>query len=168
MKLFSLALAVVLAGPVVAHAQHEGHGADEKLGTVSFDISCKAETRADFNRAVALLHSFEYRPAMEAFTKVLAADSSCAIAQWGIALCHWGNPFGGIKTGPPVERGRDAALKGLATGSPTPRERAYIAAVNELYKDFATVPHRDRTVAYAKAMEAVQRDNPGDVEAKIF
>ena len=169
MKLCGLALTVLLVCPVLAFAQHEQHGAGaEKLGTVNFETSCKAETRADFNRAVALLHSFEFRPAAETFTKVLAADPSCAIAHWGLAMCQWGNPFGGIKTGPLLERGRDAAAKGLATGSPTPRERAYIAAVSELYKDAATVPHRNRTLAYAKAMEAVQRDNPKDIEAKIF
>jgi tetratricopeptide (TPR) repeat protein len=169
MKLCGLALTVILCCPVLAFAQHEQHGAGaEKLGTVNFETSCKAETRADFNRAVALLHSFEYRPAAETFTKVLAADPSCAIAHWGLAMCQWGNPFGGIKAGPLLERGGEAATKGLATGSPTPRERAYIAAVSELYKDAATVPHRNRTLAYAKAMEAVQRDNPQDVEAKIF
>jgi hypothetical protein len=169
MKLYGLVLTVVLACPVLAFAQHEQHGAGaEKLGTVNFETSCKAETRADFNRAVALLHSFEFRPAAETFTKVLAADPSCAIAHWGLAMCQWGNPFGGIKTGPLLERGRDAAAKGLATGSPTPRERGYIAAVSELYKDAATVPHRNRTLAYAKAMEGLQRDNPNDIEAKIF
>ena len=168
MKLVGFALVGLLVIPNSAFAQHDQHGAGEKLGTVNFATSCAAETRADFNRAVALLHSFEYRPAMDTFTKVLAADPSCAIAQWGIALCQWGNPFGGIKAGPLLERGRDAAQKGLATGSPTPRERAYIAAVSELYKDAATVPHRTRTLAYASAMEAVQRDNPSDIEAKIF
>jgi tetratricopeptide (TPR) repeat protein len=169
MKLCGLALTVVLVCPVLAFAQHEQHGAGaEKLGTVNFETSCKAETRADFNRAVALLHSFEFRPASETFTKVLAADPSWAIAHRGLAMCQWGNPFGGIKAGPLLERGRDAAAKGLATGSPTPRERAYIAAVSELYKDAETVPHRNRTLAYAKAMEAVQRDHPKDVEAKIF
>jgi tetratricopeptide (TPR) repeat protein len=169
MKLCGVVLTVVLACPVLAFAQHEQHGAGaEKLGTVNFETSCKAETRADFNRAVALLHSFEFRPAAETFTKVLVADPSCAIAHWGLALCQWGNPFGGIKTGPLLERGRDAVAKGLATGSPTPRERGYIAAVSELYKDAATVPHRSRTLAYAKAMEGVQRDNPNDIEAKIF
>src|SRR5688572_23350382 len=168
MRLSALAFAVILAAPLPASAQHEQHGPGDKLGTVNFATSCKAETRADFNRAVALLHSFEFRPAMETFTKVLAADPSCAIAHWGIALCHWGNPFAGVKAGPLLERGREATAKGLATGSPTPRERAYIAAVSELYKDAATVPHRNRTLAYASAMEAVQRDNPNDIEAKIF
>jgi hypothetical protein len=168
MKLIGFVLGIALVVPAAALAQHEPHGGGEKLGTVNFATSCRAETGADFNRAVALLHSFEYRPAMETFTKVLAADPGCAIAHWGIALCHWGNPFAGIKGGPLLERGRDAAQKGLATGPPTPRERGYLTAVNELYKDAASVPHRDRTLAYAAAMEAVQRDNPKDVEAQIF
>lgn len=170
MKLCGLALTVVLACPVLAFAQHEQHGAAgaEKLGTVTFETSCKAETRADFNRAVALLHSFEYRPAAETFGKVLAADPACAIAHWGVAMCHWGNPFAGIKTGPPVERGREAAQKALSTGSPTPRERGFITAVNELYRDTAPATHRDRTIAYAKAMETLQREHPKDIEARIF
>src|SRR5688500_626670 len=135
MKLCGLVLSVVLVCPVLAFAQHEQHGAGaEKLGTVNFETSCKAETRADFNRAVALLHSFEYRPAIEGFQKVLAVDATCATAYWGIAVAQWGNPFGGIKTGPLLERGRDAVQKGLSTGSPTPRERAYISAIGELYK----------------------------------
>ena len=168
MKRIALALTIFLAAPLTAAAQHDQHGAAEKLGSVNFATSCQAATRADFNRAVALLHSFEYRPAMEMFTKVLAADPSCAVAHWGIALCHWGNPFAGLKAGPLLERGRDAAQKGLATGAPTPRERAFVAAVSELYKDAATVAHRTRTLAYAAAMEAVQRDYPDDLEARIF
>ncbi|MDP2389749.1 MAG: hypothetical protein Q8N52_05425, partial [Acidobacteriota bacterium] len=169
MKSIALALSVLLVAPAAAVAQHEHPvSVGDKLGTVHFETSCAASTRVDFDRAVALLHSFEYRPALESFTKVLAADPSCAIAQWGIALCHWGNPFAGVKAGPQLERGRDAVQKGLATGAPTPREKAYLAAVNELFANTATVPHRDRTLAYAKAMEAVQRDHPADVEAKIF
>jgi tetratricopeptide (TPR) repeat protein len=161
---------MVLALPAVAAAQHEhpSAGTAEKLGTVHFETSCGPTTKADFDRGVALLHSFEFRPASESFTKVLENDSSCAIAYWGLALCQWGNPFAGIKSGPLLERGRDAAAKGLATGTPTPRERAYIAAAAELFKDAATVPHRQRTLAYASAMEALQRDNPQDTEARIF
>jgi hypothetical protein len=169
MKYVVLALSVFLATPWTVAAQHEHPAAvGDKLGTVHFETSCAASTRTDFDRAIALLHSFEYRPAMESFDKVLAADPSCAIAQWGIALCHWGNPFAGVKAGPLLERGSEAVTKGLATGAPTPREKAYLAAANELYANAATVPHRDRTLAYAKAMDAVQRDNPSDVEAKVF
>ena len=169
MKRVAFAVTIVLAVPLTAAAQHDQHGAaGEKIGIAHFETSCRPATRADFDRAIALLHSFEYRSAMETFNKVLAADANCAVAYWGIALCHWGNPFAGIKTGPPLERGLEAVQKGRATGSPTPRERAYVAAVSELYKNAATVPHRDRTLAYASAMEAVQRNHPKDMEARIF
>jgi hypothetical protein len=161
---------VALGIPLAAAAQHEHHAGatKEQLGHVTFATSCNPAVAPDFNRAVALLHSFEFRPARETFEKVLERDASCAVAYWGIALCHWGNPFGGVKSGPILERGRAAAEKGLSTGSPTPRERAYVAAAAELFKNSDTVPHRERTLAYARAMDALQRENPQDVEAKIF
>ena len=167
MKLIGFALGLSLLLPSVARAQHEQHGG-EKLGTVNFETSCLPATRADFNRGMALLHSFEFGPAIDLFNKVLAADANCAIAYWGIALSHWSNPFGGIKAGALLDRGLAAAQKGLATGTPTERERAYLNAVLVLYRDASTVSHRDRTLAYAKAMEGVQRAYRDDIEARIF
>jgi Tfp pilus assembly protein PilF len=166
MKLFRFALVLVLVTPAIAAAQHEH--APDKLGTVDFQTSCQPATRADFNRGMALMHSFEFGPARDEFDKVLKADPNCAIAYWGIALSHWSNPFGGIKSGPLLERGLAAAQKGLATGKPTARETAYLNAVSQLYRDAATISHRDRTLAYAKAMEAVQREYRDDIEARIF
>jgi hypothetical protein len=166
MKLIGFALGLSLLFPSVALAQHE-HGG-EKLGTVNFETSCRPATRADFNRGMALLHSFEFGPAIDLFNKVLAADPDCAIAHWGIALSHWSNPFGGIKAGAPLERGLAAAQKGLATGTPTDRERAYLNAVLELYRNASSISHRDRTLAHARAMEGVQRTYRDDIEARIF
>jgi tetratricopeptide (TPR) repeat protein len=164
-----LCAVVVLASPAVAQHEHQaGARPGEKLGTVRFETSCAPAVRDSFNRAVALLHSFEFRPAMEGFNGVLERDPSCSIAYWGIALCHWGNPFAGLKTGPSLERGLAAAQKGLSTGSPTPRERAFLEAAAELYKDAGTTSHRDRTLAYERAMERVQREFPNDIEARMF
>ena len=59
----------------IAAAQHEQHAAaGDKLGTVNFETSCQPATRADFNRGMALLHSFEFGPAIDSFNKVLGAD----------------------------------------------------------------------------------------------
>ena len=169
MKLIGFALAIVITVPSIAAPQHEQHGATgDKLGTVNFATSCLPATRPDFSRAMALLHSFEFGPAIDSFNKVLATDPNCAIAYWGIALSTWSNPFAGIKTGPLLERGHAAAQKGLATGTPTPRERAYLAAVNQLYENAATISHSERTSAYANAMDALQRTYRDDVEARIF
>src|SRR5689334_24883096 len=108
-KTFGLSVTAAVAATaavVLAQQEHE-HGplTAEQLGSVHFETTCAAGVRQDFDRAVALLHSFEFRPALEAFTKVASTDSSCAIAYWGIALCQWGNPFAGVKTGPILDRG---------------------------------------------------------------
>jgi tetratricopeptide (TPR) repeat protein len=167
--LASLLALVVGAAPAFAQHEHPASATTpEKLGTVAFETSCAPGVRADFNRAVALLHSFEFRPAMEGFARVLEQDPSCAIAYWGIALCHWGNPFGGLKTGPLLERGFAAAHKGLSTGSPTPRERGFLDAAAALYTDAGARSHRDRTLAYEQAMDRVQREFPNDIEARMF
>jgi tetratricopeptide (TPR) repeat protein len=160
----------VLAWTNLAWAQHDQHAAagTERLGSVRFDNSCAPAVATELNRGVALLHSFEFSSAIDSFNRVLEHDPSCAIAYWGIALCHWGNPFAGIKTGPLLARGLAAAQKGLSTGSPTPRERGFIEAAAALYKDAATVSHRDRTLAYEQAMDRVQRDFPSDIEARMF
>ena len=158
-------LLVVLSTP--AAAQHQ-HGSNAVLGKVHFETTCAPTVRESFDRAVALLHSFEFRSAIEAFDGVLKTDPSCAMAYWGIALSHWGNPFAGLKSPAVLEPGRAAAQKALATGSPSAREKGYIGAVGELFKNFEKVPQRDRTLAYEKAMEKVSGDFTADTEARIF
>ena len=173
MKIFTpLAFATMLAGaavPVGAQesAQHQ-HVEPEKLGRVHFETSCRPEVGAAFDRGVALLHSFSFNTSKRAFEGVLADDPGCATAYWGIAMSEWGNPFAGMRSGPMLERGHAAVARGLATGTPTPREREYIAAVGELYKDHKTADHRTRIVAYERAMEALHAKHPGDREATAF
>jgi tetratricopeptide (TPR) repeat protein len=165
------AMSSVLAGASFAQAQHEQHArapSGEKLGTVSFETSCSPTVSADVNRAVALLHSFEFRAAIEGFTSVLAQDSSCAIAHWGIALGYWGNPFAGARSQSALQAGLAAVEKARATGARTARERGYIEAVAALFENHATVSQRDRILAYERAMADVARANPEDAEATIF
>ena len=149
-------LAAALALPSALRAQqHEEHAAGtatEKLGTVEFANGCAAETRADFNRAVALLHSFEFRPAIEGFETVLAKDSRCAIAYWGIAQSYWGNPFAGARSPAALAEGLAAVEKGRATGSPSARERGFIAAAGALFDRYETVSQRERILAHERAM----------------
>src|SRR5262249_21868893 len=73
-------------------AQEHQHGA-EQLGTVHFATSCTATAQTAFDRAMALLHSFEFSAAIDGFTAAANADATCAIPYWGIALARWSNPF---------------------------------------------------------------------------
>jgi hypothetical protein len=151
-------------------AQHDEHAgaSTEKLGTVHFETSCAPAVAADFDRGAALLHSFEFRPAIQSFERVLASDSACTMAHWGIAMAYWGNPFGGVRSTAALEQGLAAVAKARMTGSPTPRERAYVDAVATLFENHTTVSQRERVLAYERGMDAVVRANSQDLEATIF
>ncbi|HWM29236.1 MAG TPA: hypothetical protein VNQ14_12315, partial [Woeseiaceae bacterium] len=147
--LLACSLAVTaLAGD---HDHDSGHAASEKLGSVHFETSCAPDLQEDFNRAVALLHSFEFGPAIDGFDGVLAEDPSCAIAHWGIALSYWGNPFGLVRSDSALEKGSATIERERAVEGGSARERAYIDAAATLFEDYADVSQRERVVAYAQA-----------------
>ncbi len=151
-----------------AAATHD-HGASAgKLGAVHFATSCGPAVQAEFDRGVALLHSFWFSAAVESFTTVLKRDPTCVMAHWGIAMSWWSNPFGGFRTPQALKAGLAAAELARAIPSGTPRERAYLNAVDLLFRDTATRDQRTRTVAYEKAMEALVAAYPADVEARVF
>jgi hypothetical protein len=97
------------------------------------------------------------------------ADSSCAIAYWGIALSHWSNPFApGLKLTSQLQDGRQAIKRGQSLAARTEREQAYISAVSKLYADFEKTPEQTRLLAYRDAMAEVAFHYPQDHEASIF
>jgi len=172
MRSAGFALVALSAVAAVSGAQEHVHpGASrEKLGTVHFATSCSAATRDQFDRSIALLHSFEFAAAITGFRSVLAVDSSCAMANWGIAMSQWSNPMAaGNRSPEQLMRGRIAADSAVQKASrATERERLYAAAVAELYRNFETVNQQARVVAYEKAMSDLVARQPADTEAKIF
>ena len=122
----------------------------ERLGTVHFQTSCSPTVASRFDRAVALLHSFEFGSSIRAFNEVLAVDSTCAMAYWGIALSRWSNPMAArVRTPEQLAPGRKAAESALRVGAnATARERSYISAVAELYKDYEHVNQGARVASY--------------------
>jgi hypothetical protein len=166
--------AAVVAGFVLAlaascQAQEHQHGNNEKLGTVHFATSCNEVAQKEFNRAVALLHSFQFSSAVEGFNAVLGEDATCGIAYWGTALSDWSNPFApGMKDKSQLQAGRESAERGKTVGAKTERERAYLGAVGKLYSDYEGTPQRARLIAYRDAMGEVAAKYPEDHEAQIF
>ena len=149
-------------------AQAHDSSAMGQLGTVSFSTSCNPAVQPQFNRAVALMHSFQFGPAIEGFNSVLVDDPTCAIADWGIALSTWGNPFAGFKTPSQRDQGLKAVTQARAIAAKTSRERAYIDAVSQLYVGNPQVDRSTRLLAYEHAMAVVAARYPVDIEATIF
>ena len=166
-KLIVAILLTVVASS--SRAQEHQHGNSEKLGTVHFATSCNEVAQKEFNRAVALLHSFQFSRAIEGLNAVLEDDPTCGIAYWGIALSDWSNPFApGMKDKSQLQAGRESAERGKTVGAKTERERAYLAAVSKLYSDYENTPQRTRLIAYRAAMGEVAAKYPEDHEAQIF
>jgi len=143
-------------------------GSPEKLGRVHFKTSCSPEAQKEFERALAMLHSFFFPETVKAFTAIPTTDPSCAIAYWGIAISQRPNPLVGPFDAATLKRGLEAIEKGESIGPKTQRERDWLAALKEFYKDYDKVDQDTRTRNYAKAMERLAAKYPDDVEAKIF
>jgi hypothetical protein len=139
----------------------------EKLGNVSFPVSCAAAVQKPFERGVALMHSFEYESAENQFKDVAKQDPGCAMAYWGQALSLYHQ----LWSRPPkadLKRGSDLLAHAQELKPKTARESEYVSALAAFYRDSDKIDHRDRANAYAAAMEGVYKHNPQDREAAVF
>jgi hypothetical protein len=164
-KLLVLLFLVVPASALAQQHEHAG-APTERLGKVHFETSCDASVRESFDRAVALLHSFWYAAAIDAFNDVAKRDPACAMAHWGVAMSVWGNPLGGTRTPQTMERGRASVQQAKTVGAKTERERAYVAAVEALYAGEGDQFAHAR--AYEKVMAGIVAKYPKDTEAAVF
>jgi tetratricopeptide (TPR) repeat protein len=141
---------------------------EERLGDVDFPISCSPVAQQQFNRAVAMLHSFFFPETVNAFTAVAEKEPSCAMAYWGIAISQRPNPLVGPFPGDVLKRGWEAIEKARAASQKTEREIAWIEALAVYYQDYAIVPQQKRTGGYEAAMARLWARYPDDAEAAIF
>ena len=165
--ILSSALLIASSGALGHEDEPVPSGVPDRLGDVVFPISCSAAAQAEFNRALAMLHSFFYPEAAKTFARATEIDPSCAMGQWGVAMSWW-YPLWFPPTKESFQLGKAALEKAVAFGAPTERERAYIAALASFYGDFDQLDHKSRSLAYEKAMAQVHQEYPDDREAAAF
>jgi hypothetical protein len=164
-----LALLLLVLPLQLATADDDHHHFDptEKLGTVSFPISCAATQQKPFERGVALLHSFAYEEAEQQFQEVAKQDPQCAIAYWGQAMTLydqlWSRPSAEV-----VKHGHELMTQAQNIKAKTRRERDYIDALATFYRDSDKLDHTKRADAYSLAMRKVYTNYPKDHEAAAF
>jgi tetratricopeptide (TPR) repeat protein len=154
--------------PFLLAQETHNHGVPEKLGKVSFPISCKPAVQEQFDRGVALLHSFAYSAAEEAFQGVAEADPQCAMAHWGMAMAYFRQLWEPALLPATISTAQEEILRAQQIGSVSQRERQFINALALLYQDAATVPYRTRALNYEHAMGELAAENKKDVEAQVF
>src|SRR5437879_11568390 len=129
----------------------------EKLGRVLFKTSCSPEAQKQFERALAMLHSFFFPETIKTFSAIPETDPSCAIAYWGIAISQRPNPLVPPFDAATLKRGLEAIEKGEAIGAKTERERDWLAALKEGYKEHDKAAQDTRTNTNAKGSAARAR-----------
>lgn len=161
-----LLVVLVVAGKTTRAQDH--HSESKEIGVVHFPITCEnPSTQQDFDRAMALLHSFWYYRALKDFNEIRMREPKCAMAYWGIAMSYFH-----LLWEPPTSEEIDYAWTALKNakhvGAVTDRERMYIEALESFYQDAGKTDHRSRLLAYEKAMERITIAYPDDQEAAIL
>lgn len=162
-----LSILVFVGAPTLCAQQHQHELSEQEVGSVHFSTSCSTSVESSFNRAVALLHSFQYEKARDAFAEISRQDLQCAMGQWGVAMSH----YHGLWENGDMAAGRAAILRAqemaAANSRTTPSEKAYIDALAEIYRQDGKsgMAHAQ---AFEQKMGAVQAAYPDDSEAAIF
>lgn len=129
------------------------------MGNVHFPIATKNPlAQKFFDQGIGQLHGFFYFEAERSFRQVAALDPFCATAYWGIAMANVNNAKRAkefIKTAEKYQAGV------------SPREQQWIAALANFHRD-EKKPEKERRQEYQKALEAIVKNFPADVEAKAL
>jgi tetratricopeptide (TPR) repeat protein len=162
-----LSLAFVLPFSLSAQEAHD-YAVPEKLGTVSFPISCDPALQQQFNRGVALLHSFAYKAAGDAFRSVAQQDPQCAIAHWGVAMTYFHELWEPPLSPATVPIAKEEIQRARANRSGSERERKFIEALALVYEGESTVPYTTRVSKYEGAMRDLAAQYKNDTEVQVF
>ncbi|MGH2570195.1 MAG: hypothetical protein ACRDGR_03150, partial [bacterium] len=154
-----------------------------QVGTVRFATSCDPALQADFDRGMALLHSFFYMEARRIFEEIAERDPECAMAHWGVAMTYY-HPLWTAPNDQELAAGQAAVDRAIAAKKQDARERAYVTAVQAYYAglDEPVEPteagmschalsigdDRGRAGCFRREMEKVARGYPDDVDAGAF
>jgi tetratricopeptide (TPR) repeat protein len=157
----------MLVLPLTARKVHD-HEPSGRLGKVSFPISCKAAVQKDFNRGVALLHSFSYSAADHVFRNIVQRDPQCAMAHWGIAMTGFHQlwePRISAEAYPVAQQQVEVALR---MGAKTDREIRFIRASACIFQSADSTPYERRELKYEEAISELATWYPHDIEVQVF
>ena len=164
--LFALA-----AGPLmcVAQSSQEGStaGSPAHLGKVDFPTSCSLAVQPVFEKAVALMHSFQYQEAQQTFDQAAALEPNCAMAHWGKAMVLH-EQLWTLPDKKALSKGHKESELAQKLHPGTPKEQGFVAAAAAYYQKNSKISYSDRNKAYSAALEKLHEQMPDDVEVGSF
>lgn len=161
-----LGLSTIFATIGCSPDQKENTPIASEARTTLFETSCAENVQIDFQKAVSLLHSFEYVETAKRFSDISDRNPVCAMAYWGQAMSIW-HPLWAPPNQDELERGAEilAQTDGLAVNA---KEAGYIKAIKAFFSSSDISTNTERVSAYAQAMGEVLAAYPDDPETAIF
>ena len=159
---------VALCQPAWAQNEHADHSAREHAGSVHIPISCSQDAQRQFDRAVAILHSFFYPETIKAFSAIAQVEPSCAMAYWGVAISQRPNPLVPPFSHEALQAGWDAIEQARSARAPTEYERDWIEALGVFFEHYDMLDQKTRTTKYEAAMAKLHERYPQDTEVAVF
>ncbi|HEY2856020.1 MAG TPA: hypothetical protein VGJ18_24485, partial [Gemmatimonadaceae bacterium] len=152
---------LLIVGTVLAQ---RGGAQSGQFGEVAFASSGAPAAQPAFQRGIALLHNFQYDEAANAFREAQRVDPGFAMAYWGEAMTY--NHGVWREQDSVTARAVLARASALPNVRTTPREQAFLDALQMLYGTEKTKESRDTT--YSLAMQRIAAREKDDVEAQLF
>lgn len=156
----ALALSVGLAGPALGQAT--------QYGTITFPTSGAAAAQPAFLDGVKQLHSFQFDEAGESFRRAQKLDPSFALAYWGEAMSY-NHPLWAQQDTEAAKKTLETlapTLEGRLAKAPTPKEKSFLEAIDQLL--YAPGEKLARDKAYSEAVARMYAEWPDDNEVAIF
>jgi hypothetical protein len=167
-NLWRILLTLLFIYPFSAAQETHSHNAPEKLGKVSFPISCTPAAQEQFEQGVALLHSFAYAATENTFQGVAELDPRCAMAHWGMAMAYFHQLWEPHIVPATISIAQKKIQGAQQIGAGSGCERQFISALGLIYLDPDTVRYRTRALNYESAMRDLASENRQGVEAQVF
>lgn len=129
-------------------------------GKVSFPVTTASpEAQKFIDQGVGQLHSFYYFESERSFRQAAKIDPNCAMAYWGMAMSNVNNAK---RANGFLAEARKAAAKVKIT----PRETAYIDALEKLHKP--NTDEKTRRNGWQDGLDQVMTDFPDDINAHAW
>jgi tetratricopeptide (TPR) repeat protein len=135
------------------------------LGTHTRKVSTLPAAQAAFDRGLTLSYAFSHGAAEAAFREAAAADPSCAMAWWGVALVNGPHINFPVVLPPNAATAWDALGKARALGKGAgPADGALIDALVARYANPQPESRRPLDESYAAAMRGAWKAHPNDAD----
>lgn len=139
-----------------------------EYGTVDFETSCNITADKTFHSGLALMHHMMYEQARQKFKEAFEHDSSCSIAQWGVAMSYIHPLWGQRPSDADFEAGRKALEKAEGLGNYNDREMAYINTIKPFFENWEATTYGDQLRFFEEGYRQLHEQYPEDVDAAAF